>query len=117
MIGAYVGLMFIMYLDWCLLRNTHTRTRTHEGDKLAEARAGSQTSLALYGSRNGPNLDKDSSEIAVCPVREAPACACASIFPRQRRRCHSNPPGDGGESLQAAVFKRGGGAARQKGGA
>lgn len=33
----------------------------------------------MYGTVNGPNLDKDSSQIVVCPEREAAACSCVSV--------------------------------------
>lgn len=33
----------------------------------------------MYGVVNGPNLDKDSSQIVVCPEREAAVCSCVSV--------------------------------------
>lgn len=33
----------------------------------------------MYGVVNGPNLDKDSSQIVVCPEREAALCSCVSV--------------------------------------
>lgn len=33
----------------------------------------------MYGTVNGPNLDKDSSQIVVCPEREAAVCSCVSV--------------------------------------
>lgn len=33
----------------------------------------------MYGVVNGPNLDKDSSQIVVCPEREATVCSCVSV--------------------------------------
>lgn len=47
----------------------------------------------MYGAANGPNLDKDSSQIVVCPEREASArlCVCVCLcFPCQLFCCHSN---------------------------
>lgn len=33
----------------------------------------------MYGIPNSPNLDKDSSQIVVCPEREAAVCSCVSV--------------------------------------
>lgn len=33
----------------------------------------------MYGVVKGPNLDKDSSQIVVCPKREAAVCSCVSV--------------------------------------
>lgn len=33
----------------------------------------------MYGVANGPNLDTDSSQIVVCPEREAAVCSCVSV--------------------------------------
>lgn len=35
----------------------------------------------MYGVVNGPNLDTDSSQIVVCPEREATVCSCVSVSP------------------------------------
>lgn len=35
----------------------------------------------MYGIPNSPNLDKDSSQIVVCPEREAAVCSCVSVSP------------------------------------
>lgn len=33
----------------------------------------------MYGIPNSPNLDKDSSQIVVCPEHEAAVCSCVSV--------------------------------------
>lgn len=66
----------------CLSTHTHNQITscTHTlSDKLSKAFSRHSSALAMYGTVNGPNLDKDSSQIVVCPEREAAVCSCVSV--------------------------------------
>ena len=64
-------------------KHQHTTTShhivdTHTHCQISSARS-LQAAVAMYGVANGANLDKDSSQIVVCPEREAAVCSCVSI--------------------------------------
>lgn len=64
----------------------------------------------MYGIPNSPNLDKDSSQIVVCPEREAAVCSCVSVSPVNALVAIATP-GKTARQSRRGVQRRGGGAA------
>lgn len=61
----------------------------------------------MYGIPNSPNLDKDSSQIVVCPEREAAVCSCVSVSLVNAFVVIATP-GKGSERVQAQRLVEGG---------
>lgn len=65
----------------------------------------------MYGSPNSPNLDKDSSQIVVCPEREAAVCSCVSVSPVNASVAVATPGKTARQSRRSVQRGGGGGVA------
>lgn len=61
----------------------------------------------MYGIPNSPNLDKDSSQIVVCPEREAAVCSCVSVSPVNASVATATPGKAARQSRRGVQRRRG----------